>query len=465
MDVSKFQEARLIPVTGLKGDLDQERRTTSAFLAVLVAVPEFARAILEILGAPVGKVSCFVEPEFEFEGRKIRPDGLIVVERGKTKWATLVEVKTHKNNLQVDQLENYLQICQEHGVPSLLTISNQAVNLTGQHPTEGIDPKKLKKVDMTHLSWVRILTRALMQKEHLGVSDPDQSWILGELIRFLQHPASGALEFVDMGDVWVTVRQATLDSTLTPKDPNIIEVLRNYQALIRFAAFRLSVKLGVEAEEVVPNLVKTDPKKFENDLVMNFIAGGKLSGEIRIPQTISNISVTADLRAGLIECGIYVASPTEGKSLTRINWMLRQIKEAPGTVRIETKIKRAGKGSPVVMLLKEAVEHPEKLLPSDDREILGFTLTVMHKMGNKRNDGQGSFIESVLTAIEICYQSLLENIKPWAPKVPKLPVPSLSIDESPFDPEGVDSQKLGNPESMPIMVDESSFDSVDMDKG
>jgi hypothetical protein len=70
--------------------------------------------------------------------------------------------------------------------------------VAGQHPTE-IDKRKTRKVDLHHLSWTQVLSEAVMQKEHRGVADADQAWILGELIRYLEHPRSGALEFEDMG--------------------------------------------------------------------------------------------------------------------------------------------------------------------------------------------------------------------------------------------------------------------------
>ena len=39
----------------------------------------------------------------------------------------------------------------------------------------------------------------MQEQGHLGVADPDQrGWILGELIRYLEDPRSGALEFDDM---------------------------------------------------------------------------------------------------------------------------------------------------------------------------------------------------------------------------------------------------------------------------
>ena len=73
--------------------------------------------------------------------------------------------------------------------------------MAGQHPTK-VDKRKLRKVALHHLSWSQVLAEAVMQKEFRGVADPDQAWILGELIRYLEHSRSGALEFDDMGESW-----------------------------------------------------------------------------------------------------------------------------------------------------------------------------------------------------------------------------------------------------------------------
>jgi len=449
MDLSSFQTARLIPVSGIKGDLDQERRTASAFLAVLVAVPEFARALLKLLDAPAGTLETFIEPEFEFDERKIRPDGLLVVKRGKTEWSALVEVKTSINNLEADQLNNYLDLCLMHGVDALLTISNQVLTLTREHPTAGIDSKKVKKVNLVHFSWIRILTEALLQKEHRGVSDPDQAWILGELIRFLQHPASGAHEFNDMGESWISVRDGVINSTLTPGNKNVPPIVQNFESLMRFIAFRLSAKLGVNVKELEPKLAKVDPAKFRQQSIHQFVTTGQLIGGLGVPNTVSEMQVVADLRMNQIRCTVDVKAPAEGRSMTRVNWLLRQLKDAPEGMRIETRVKHGGSQASNVALNSEAQAHPEKLVPSDSREITGFTLTVMHKMGTKRGNGSGSFIGTVIDAIELSYNSVLEKLTPWAAKAPKFPIEVLDPDDSPFDSEGSDSIPVGQAESGP----------------
>ncbi|MDP9461487.1 MAG: stress response protein, partial [Actinomycetota bacterium] len=81
------------------------------------------------------------------------------------------------------------------------------------------------KVDLHHYSWSQILAEAVMQKEHRGVADPDQAWVLGELIRYLEHPRSGALEFDDMGASWVPVRDAVAAGNLRTSDKGAAEVL------------------------------------------------------------------------------------------------------------------------------------------------------------------------------------------------------------------------------------------------
>jgi hypothetical protein len=84
-----------------------------------------------------------------------------------------------------------------------------------------------------------------MQKEYRGVADPDQAWILGELIRYLEHPRSGAMEFSDMGAAWVPVRDVIGAGTLRPSDGNAAEVAGRLDALVRYASLKLGRQLGI----------------------------------------------------------------------------------------------------------------------------------------------------------------------------------------------------------------------------
>ena len=207
-DNAEWQVARLIPVSGIRNSEEQERRASSALLAVLSAVEEFGLAIVKPYGGLKGTFETFIEVPFELaDGKSVRPDGLIRTSRGKRTWTALLEVKTGSNELARDQIEAYLDLAKEQDFDCVITISNQIAMIPGEHPV-AVDKRKVRKVVLHHLSWSRVLTEAVLQKSHRGVADPDQAWILAELIRYLEHPNAGSVDFCDMGERWVSVRDA-----------------------------------------------------------------------------------------------------------------------------------------------------------------------------------------------------------------------------------------------------------------
>lgn len=248
-DVS-WERARLFPVSGIGGADEQERRATSALLAVVGSVREFGRAVTMPLGAPTGRLSAFIEVQFKEGDKRLRPDGAIRIEYGRRTWTTLVEVKTGRNELIPDQVEAYLELARRHKFDALLTISNQLVAAPGEHPVK-VPGTKAQLARWHHVSWSRIRTAALMQQANRSISDPDQAWILAEFIRYLEHPRSGAVDFDDMGPSWVHVRDRARTATLHPKDKGVADVTDRFGRLVAFAAMRLSRQLGVQVRPVL----------------------------------------------------------------------------------------------------------------------------------------------------------------------------------------------------------------------
>lgn len=413
-----WNAARLIPTSGINGAEEQERRATSALLAVMSAVREFARAVLGPLGAPAGSVETYIEVPFDLaDGRRIFPDGLIRVKRGSKEWTALVEVKTGSNELTTEQLEQYLDVARDHGYDCLITISNELPAMAGSHPTV-VDRRKLRKVQLHHYSWTEILSHAVLQRQFRGVADPDQSWILGELIRYLEHPKSGALEFEDMGASWVPVREAVASGTLRSNDKTAAEVALRFDALLRFACLRLGRQLGTEVVPVLSRAEMDNPAVRMNAMASRLVAEGVLSGELRIPNAISPLRVTADLRASKVTCAFDVDAPREGRALTRVNWLLRQLKAAPDNTRVEAFAARSRVAT--AELLRDLRDNPAKLVGDPTKELKSFTVARTFPMGSKRGGGHGGFIDSVLTAVETTYEEVGQVLKPWSAAPPRL---------------------------------------------
>jgi hypothetical protein len=413
----QWHPARLIPTSGIGGTEEQERRATSALLAVLTVVTPFGRSLLARCGAPAGNVEAFIEVPFDLAGRRVYPDGLIRVTRGKTVWTALVEVKTGVHDLEPKQLENYLDVAREEGFDAVITISNQLSSMPGTHPTP-IDGRKLRRVALHHFSWIEILTQAVMEKVHRGVTDPEQSWILGELIRYLEHEKSGALEIPDMGASWVAVRDGAVAGTLRVSDKAIGDVAQRWDQLSRFTCLRLGRQLGVEVQMALTRKELTGDASRTSRLVARLVDDGLLDGGLRIPNLPHPLVIGVDLRAGRVFCSLEIAAPATGRAQTRVNWLIRQLEAAPDDLRVDAFSSHA-RGS-ASELLRDVRADPKRIIHDPQREIRSFRLTASAPMGTRRGAARGSFVRSLLDLLDDSYEHVVQNLKPWTAPPPPM---------------------------------------------
>jgi hypothetical protein len=418
VDEESWEPARLIPVSGINGSDEQERRGVSGLLAVLASVKEFGRAIVGPLGAPAGTLSTYIEVPFVLGDRQFRPDGLIRVTRGKQSWTALVEVKTGRNDLQAPQLEAYLEIARERQFDVVLTISNELVTAPGEHPT-AVDRKKLKKVALRHMSWSQIHTEAVIERTNRSIADPEQAWILSELIRYLEHDRSGAVDFEDMGPAWVTVRNAVMNRTLRASDKSAADVVAKYGQLVSFAGMRLSRRLGVNVQPVLTRAQVNDLTAYTQAGVTMLIDKAILSGSLRVPHAAAPIEITADLRSGLVSCSITVSAPGQGRNTTRVNWLARQLSQAPDALLIEALTAYARAPGPCHQIT-DIRKTPEILIEDPKKELKSFTVRLSAVAGTKRGQGRGTFVGSVLSLVDNFYEVVVQHIKPWTPPAPSV---------------------------------------------
>jgi len=118
------------------------------------------------LGAPAGEIQTLLEVPLKLaSGRIVRPDGAIVVSQGRRTWTALIEVKTGRNELEAEQIEDYIGVAREFGFDAVVTVSNQLSCAPEDHPVQ-IDRCLTRRVQLYHLSWVAIVMEAVTQHEH-----------------------------------------------------------------------------------------------------------------------------------------------------------------------------------------------------------------------------------------------------------------------------------------------------------
>lgn len=410
-DGNDWQVARLFPVAGIGSGEEQERRATSALLAVMSMVREFGAALTKHCGAPRGTLSTYVEVPFGQDEEAYRPDGVIQVTRGQKQWTALVEVKTSAGKLNAEQIDHYVEIARTRNYDAVITISNELAGGDADHPVV-IDRRKLRKVALHHLSWDQVRAEAILTARHRGVADATQGKVLEEFIRYMSHARSGMGGLGDMGPSWVKVRDAVKAKTARANDKATGDISARYDELIQHLAHHMSGLLGVEVQPLLPRETPDHASRRQQ-----LADSGLLFGRLKVPGAIDVIVVGADLRADKATASVTVQAPRgDTRAQTRVNWLLRQLPaHAKDSIRVEAHLSGPRSNS-TAALLGKVREDPACLLPDDQREIRAFTVSFELPLGAKRAAGTGTLIGSVKSATTTFYADVVQHLQPWTEK-------------------------------------------------
>ncbi|MFQ6225701.1 TerD family protein [Nocardia sp. NPDC002869] len=417
-----WQPARLFSVAGVGAGEEQERRATSALVATMQAVHPFARALCSRVGAPAGTFEGYFEVQYDRGDGRVIPDAVFRVARGGRLWTGLLEVKTGGGKLRREQLESYLDVARKKKYDAVISLSNDIPAAAGELPVQ-VDRRKLTEVALRHLSWAEVSHEARRLLAHGGVEDPLQAWLLGEFLRYLDHPRSGATEFVDMGRHWVAVRDAVTSGTVRGGDQKAAAVAERWVSLSRHLALRLTAELGVTVKHVLPRRHAADPAARNAAVAERLAAEGVFEAVLRIPETAGDLVVVADIRTNRIRSRISVAAPGEGTSSRRLSWLLKQLAEAPGSVQVEAVFSE--RGHTTCEHLDAVRADPKALTTGRTGEIVSFTLEQSFPMGNRRSGTAASFITSVTSSVDDFYGKVVQPLREWTPAAPKQAEPLL----------------------------------------
>jgi hypothetical protein len=230
----------------------------------------------------------------------------------------------------------------------------------------------------------------------------------------------------------VPVREAVIAGTLRPSDKKAAQVADAWERLVRQVCLRQSGDLGVDVTPVGARRGAADPAARTAQHVKSLVEHGTLTAALRIPGAVGPLRFTADIRTGQVETSVDVPAPQEGRPLTRVNWLLRQLADAPAGLRIDALTCAASQNR--CELLDVARKEPKLLVPEAD--VRGYALTLTQTLGTKRGVGRGGFITSVHGAVDGFYRDVMHSIRPWAPPPPKPPAHDAAAGED--QPEATD---------------------------
>ncbi len=426
------KRARLFPSVRIAAGAEAEQRATAALLAVATAVSEFGKWIAKECGGISAVPDCYTEVSFPLATRRdpVQPDGMLVAKRGKKEWVALLEVKTGDSKLEKKQIDDYMSLAREHGCHTVITVSNEVVSSTGDHPVS-VDGRRLRSVPLKHLSWDKLMAKARTLSSKAEVSDPDQAWILNEWIKYVRDPRSKIMIEPTLGRDWNDVVGAARSGALSATRKKLEAVAQYWDDYLRRAAFELQAELGVKVEPRVSTKEKADYRIRLEKLCEKALKTSYLSGALNIPHTAGDLDVDVDLRSKQTRFSIEIAPPNTGTQKVRTRGIVKQLKKleaAPPELEIEIPWK---KGLTTIAKLRELdIDWERALLVANSEPVpkdlnpKKFVLRWIRpfRKGRKSSD----VLAGISDDLKSFYRDVVEQIEPYRPPVPKLPKVSSS---------------------------------------
>jgi hypothetical protein len=169
-----------------------------------------------------------------------------------------------------------------------------------------------------------------------------------------------------------------------------------------------------------------------------------------------------------VTCHVEVDAPREGRPATRVNWLLRQLRDAPEAVRVEAFTLHT-RGAGAAELLRDVRANPAVLVTDPKKELRAYRIALTSPMGTKRGRGRGSFIDAVLAAIDGFYADVVQQLKAWTAAPPRM---REVADEQPVPPalpstalSSQDGTAQATPPGRPVAVAVAVDADVDAEPG
>ncbi len=416
-------EAHLLSTIGLSGSKEKEDRVSSALLAVMTAVKPFAEEILAAAGIshPKGAFSTFSQVSFNGEmdssgniKNPVIPDGAIKIERGSSLWVGLVEVKTGQDGFPREQIENNLELAQKHGFNTVITISNY-ISVNKLHPNAAlVDLSKYPDVKLYHISWARILLTAKRMSRAAKVDDPEQAWILNELIHYLESERSGtSLDESDrMGSDWTQVKEDIQNRTFRVSDKGANPTGARLMQLLERVALEVSAEYNIDVK-VEHKQLKEHLKELEDNGEFKAIFSSNKSAGL-----INDMLAIIDIPSERITVSYAVDADISGRKRneSRVKWILNQLEEPEGVydIFIESRHKNERGLGRKEKLNQHLRDFPSKLIDEDNtQELKTFIVSLESKLNLKvrKNAKLGTFASGIRDTVIYSIENIGRKIK------------------------------------------------------
>ncbi len=380
----------------------------------------------------------------------------MVISNGPKNWTALVESKIGNSELTKEQVEEYLDLAKQYGINALITISNQFATTPTHHPVK-VGKNKIRSVELYHFSWLSLKSKAVLLTGNKEIDDPEQAYILSELVRYLDHDSSGVSSLTKMPGHWKDVCNSIQQGTALNKGTELVEYsVSGWHQLIRHLALNLSMSIG---QPVTIALSRAREKNAELNFAedcSHLSKENSLHSEFDITNAASKLIFSADCLRRTINISMKLEAPKDkSRASASINWITRQLKGK----ELENVSVRAYWPKRIPMTaapLSEAIDNPAVMIPSGVNDLPTFLEIIRVVDLAARFKGAKTFVEDSSREFPSFYQDVGQHLSKWVAKAPKVKEPEPVGPSIPTIFSGIDTvvtierdNNLNMPEEIP----------------
>lgn len=316
-------------------------------------------------------------------------------------------------------------MAKKYDIKKLITVSNQFVSSPTQSP---LNVKPPKGVDLYHLSWSYILTKAhiLLFKDRPNIEDEDQVEIMREVVKYFDHEKSGVTGFTLMKKGWKEITEKIrTGSAIKKSDPELMEAVSSWLEEERDMALMLSRELGI--------LVQSGVKKFKNDLkgrqeyeAKSLLDGKSLSSTLTVKDAASDVIVSACFDTRIVQMEVFLTPPEDKTNRGKIGWIRNQMLAAQKR-NPEDFAKIADELALYIYIKRQKVPEKVGLDKLEDAwenfkdvDIKEFGIRQVKSLG-RNFEGVQRVVTDIEAMLLAYYKGIVQYLKPWVKPAPKVP--------------------------------------------
>ena len=272
------------------------------------------------------------------DGKRDKPDSLLLLTTGKgnpiISWGALIETKL-KADLDKGQLERYIEIAKDWEM-DLITISNDI--------KVSFD-LKVRKINHHHWSWTyieRVILEIIEENEKSNEFEPEQIYILEELLKYFDHKDVDVSHFDSMGSSWKDDVH-TISEKKSNKESleRVANLWMQEEQDVCFQLYKSSLKNKHLVDTIFSYPIKIkikEPKEHKEKIIKSLKDYCKICTQFVCEDSKNIVSLEVDFCRTKADISI---SPeiVEGKSIKQITALIKKLEKSSNEDNIQVILK------------------------------------------------------------------------------------------------------------------------------